>query len=234
MDMQRIISKHQHTDGLIALFPQHQMSGDISYDFGPYQGHGTLHNCLSRHDDHTVSKGHFMNATGYSYKASSYNNILTPELIASFDGNCGSAIVFCKTSVWGNFMEQWALRLESSDGHEIEFSKRVNPGDFRIRYDPGSGHSQIVYPGTNDWFSVGMSWNNEAADDDPADECLIYLNGVREDRLVTFPLWTGDLELAIIGAETAEPAGTWDGSLGIVALYNVVLTEAQMLYLSKP
>ena len=73
--MQRIIAKHQHTDGLIALFPQHQMSGNISYDFGPNQGHGTLSNVASRYSDHSVSPGHFMNASGYDGKLSSYNDI---------------------------------------------------------------------------------------------------------------------------------------------------------------
>ena len=75
MDMQRIISKHQHTDGLIALFPQHQMSGNISYDFGPNQGHGTHSSVAQRYNDHSISPGHFMNATGYSWKVSSYTDI---------------------------------------------------------------------------------------------------------------------------------------------------------------
>ena len=73
--MQRIIAKHQHTDGLIALFPQHQMSGNISYDFGPNQGHGTLSNVSSRYSSHSVTRGHYMNASGYDGKLSSYNDI---------------------------------------------------------------------------------------------------------------------------------------------------------------
>lgn len=77
MDMQRIISKHQHTDGLIALFPQHQMSGNVSYDFGPLQNHGTLSNVSSRYSG---PKGHFMNASGYDGKIASYNDIYSAGL----------------------------------------------------------------------------------------------------------------------------------------------------------
>ena len=73
--MQRIIAKHQHTDGLIALFPQHQMSGNISYDFGPNQGHGTHSSVAQRYNEHSISPGHFMNGTGYSWKVSSYTDI---------------------------------------------------------------------------------------------------------------------------------------------------------------
>ena len=78
--MQRIISKHQHTDGLIALYPQHQMSGDISYDFGPSQEHGTLSNVSSRYSDHSVTRGHYMNASKYDAKLSSYNDIYSATL----------------------------------------------------------------------------------------------------------------------------------------------------------
>ena len=88
--MQRIISKHQHTDGLIALFPQHQMSGDISYDFGPNQGHGTHSNVSSRYSDHSVTRGHYMNASGYDAKLTPYTDIYSaglanPNLILNGD-----------------------------------------------------------------------------------------------------------------------------------------------------
>jgi len=228
--MQRIISKHQHTDGLIALFPQHQMSGNISYDFGPNQGHGTLSNVLSRYSDHSVTRGHYMNASGYDPKASSYNNILTPELIASFDGNTLSIIVFCKTdAAWGEGIERWALRLQTDDGDEIEFSKQVNADEFMVRYDPASGHNVKLTVTTMDWFSVGLTVDNPITD-----RAEIYLNGIDVDSLVTFPAWSGTLDLAVIGAQTAEPAGGWDGGIGLVALYDKFLTPAEMLYLSKP
>ncbi len=228
--MQRIISKHQHTDGLIALFPQHQMSGNISYDFGPNQGHGVLSNVASRHDDHTVSPGHFMNASGYDPKSSSYNNILTPELIAAFDGNTLSIVVFCKTdAAWGEGIERWALRLQTDDGDEIEFSKQVAADKFMVRYDPSSGHNVQLDITTMDWFCVGLTVDNPVTD-----RAEIYVNGIDVDSLVTFVPWSGTLDLAIIGAETAEPAGVWDGGIGIVAIYDTFLSADEMLYLSKP
>lgn len=228
--MQRIISKHQHTDGLIALFPQHQMSGNISYDFGPNQGHGTLSSVGSRYSDHSVSPGHFMNASNYDPKSSSYNDILTAALIAAFDGNTGSIVLFCKTeAAWGEGVERWALYLRSDDGDEIEFSKQVAADTFMVRYDPSSGHPVNLTVTTMDWFSVGIAFDNPVED-----EAWIYLNGVRDTRIVTFPAWSGVLDAAFIGAQSAVPAGGWDGGIGIVAIYDECLSEAEMLYLSKP
>ena len=230
MDMQRIISKHQHTDGLIALFPQHQMSGNISYDFGPNQGHGVLSNVASRYSDHSVSPGHFMNASGYDPKSSSYNNILTAALIAAFDGNTFSIVVFCKTdAAWGEGIERWALRLQTDDGDEIEFSKQVAADTFMVRYDPSSGHNVQLTITTMDWFCVGLTVDNPVTD-----RAEIYVDGIDVDSLVTFPAWSGTLDLALIGAETAEPVGVWDGGIGLVAIYDTFLSADQMLYLSKP
>ena len=235
MDMQRIISKHQHTDGLIALFPQHQMSGDISYDFGPNQGHGTLSNVSSRYSDHSISKGHFMNASGYDKKASSWNNILTPELIASFDGNHGSLVVFCKLDEsWASGQEGYVLMLKTDDGDTIEVYKRIADNSFWVRYNPGSGHSRDLTLATTDWFCIGMTWNNEVADDDADDEVFVFVDGIFNARLVTFPLMTGTLDTAIIGAHTTEPAKVWDGGIGLVALYDKALSSDEMYYLSKP
>lgn len=228
--MQRIISKHQHTDGLIALFPQHQMSGNVSYDFGPNQGHGVLSNVSSRYSDHSVSKGHFMNASGYDPKSSSYNNILTPELIAAFDGNTFSIVVFCKTDEsWRAGIERWALRLQTDDGDEIEFAKQVANDRFMVRYDPSSGHNVQLPMTTMDWFCVGLTVDNPITD-----RAEVYVDGIDVDSMVGFPAWSGTLDLALIGAQTAEPVGGWDGGIGLVALYDEFKSGDEMKYLSKP
>jgi len=72
--MQRIISKHQHSDGLIGLWPQNQMLGTVSYDFGPNQGHGTHVNVTNRFRMER-SNGHYCNMSGYNSKAASYTDI---------------------------------------------------------------------------------------------------------------------------------------------------------------
>jgi len=228
--MQRIISKHQHTDGLIALFPQHQMSGNVSYDFGPNQGHGTLSNVSSRYSDHSVSKGHFMNASGYDPKSSSYNNILTAKLIAAFDENQGSIVVFCKTdAAWAEGNKRYVLILETDSGHTIELYKTVAAGGFKVRYNPGSGHSTDLAPGTADWFSAGLVWDNPVTD-----EAYVYENGVLDSTFVTLPAFTGTLNKAVIGAGSTVPADVWEGGIGLVAIYDEPKSEAEMLYLSKP
>ena len=72
--MQRIISKHQHSDGLIGLWPNHQMLGTVSYDFSKYQRHGT-HVAVSNRYRMERSNGHYCNMSGYNSKAASYTDI---------------------------------------------------------------------------------------------------------------------------------------------------------------
>ena len=79
-NVQRIISKHQHADGLIGLWPNNQMLEDVSYDFGPNQGHGTHYDVTNRYRMGQSSLGHYMNASGYHWKTSSYTDILSADL----------------------------------------------------------------------------------------------------------------------------------------------------------
>ena len=72
--MQRIISKNQHSDGLIGLWPQNQMLETVSYDFSKYQRHGTHVNATNRYRM-ARSYGHYMNMTGYNLKSGSYTEI---------------------------------------------------------------------------------------------------------------------------------------------------------------
>ena len=72
--MQRIISKHQHSDGLIGLWTNHQMLEDVSYDFSKYQRHGTHYGVTNRFRM-ARSNGHYMNMSGYNSKAASYTDI---------------------------------------------------------------------------------------------------------------------------------------------------------------
>ena len=227
--MQRIISKHQHSDGLIGLWPQNQMLGTISYDFGPNQGHGTHVDTTNRYRM-SRSRGHYMNATGYDAKVPAYTNILTAALIASFDGNQGAAVMFCKTdAAWAEGINRYVLYLGTDTGHTIEFDKTVVAGGFRIRYNPASGHSTSLALATMDWFCVGMVWDNPVVD-----EAYVYYNGVLDSTFVTLPAFTGTLDTAVIGASSAVPADVWDGGIGLVAIYDEPKTPAEMLYLSTP
>ena len=108
--MQRIIAKHQHTDGLIALFPQHQMSGDISYDFGPNQGHGTHSSVAQRYNNHSISPGHFMNGTGYSNKVDSYTDIHSTEF--ANDNMCRNPGFESAGAGDPDFFENWQEQVD--------------------------------------------------------------------------------------------------------------------------
>ena len=231
--MQRIIAKHQHTDGLIALFPQHQMSGNISYDFGPNQGHGTLSNVSSRYSDHTVSKGHFMNASGYDWKVLSYNNILTPALIANFDPDAGAAVIFCKTdAAWDEGVNHYALSLIDDDGNELFMRKDTVDGRLYYRHDFGSSKSMNVDGMTTaGWFCMAMMWDRLVNN-----EVRIYLDGDYVERGINLGATGGaDLVTAVIGALDTTPAfDSWKGGLGICAIYNTIKSDDEMYYLSKP
>jgi len=62
----------------------------------------------------------------------------------------------------------------------------------------------------------------------------VFLDGAFVERGITLSAWAEDLTLAVIGASTLEPADVWDGGIGIVALYNQIKTDDEMLKLSTP
>jgi len=235
--MQRIISKHQHTDGLIALFPQHQMSGDISYDFGPNQEHGTLSNVSSRYSDHSVTKGHYMNASGYDVKFASYNDIYSTALKNAFDGDAGALFISMKTDhAWGDVLfDRYAIRLAADANNQIEIYRPGAASTLYVRYKSDGNAKLMDFTGkvwtTMDWFTVGVMWDRLVND-----EVTVWLDGIQKDSGVGLGTWAGDLAatLSVIGASVNDGSDCWEGGLGIVAIYNQVLSDDQMTWLSKP
>ena len=229
--MQRIISKHQHSDGLIGLWPNNQMLGTVSYDFSKDQGHGTHSNVANRHRMNR-SRGHYMNASGYDPKSLSYTDILTAQLIANFDGDAGAAFVFCKTdAAWAEGINRYALHLGTDADNLIFFRKDTVPGRLYIRHRAAAtGLSQAVDGmTTTDLFCMAMMWDQVGA------EVRVFLDGAYDSRGINPDPWEGgDLTYAVIGAETLVPAGGWDGGIGLVALYNQTKTDDEMLKLSTP
>ena len=82
---------------------------------------------------------------------------------------------------------------------------------------------------TTDWFSMSMMWNQVGAVVRCFQDGVYFAQGVNPD-----PWAGGNLTSAIIGAETIIPADVWDGGIGLVAIYNEIKTDDEMLYLSKP
>jgi len=232
--MQRIISKHQHSDGLIGLWPQNQMLGKVSYDFGPNQGHGTHSVDVANRYRMACSKGHYMNASGYDPKAQtgSYTNILTAALVANFNGDAGAAFVFCKTdAAWAELANRYALYLETDVNNLIFMRKDAEAGRLYYRHKAaGTGLSMGIDDMTTmDWFCMAMMWDQVGA------EVRIFLDGVYDSRGINPDPWEGgNLTSAVIGAETIVPADVWDGGIGLVALYNQIKTDDEMLKLSTP
>jgi len=230
-DVQRIISKHQHADGLIGLWPNNQMLGTVSYDFGPNQGHGTHSDVTNRHRMNR-SNGHYMNASGYDPKASSYTDILTAGLIANFDGDAGAAFVFCMTdAAWGEGINRYGLYLKADDDNLIFLRKDTVAGRLYLRHRAGGVGKSMNIDGmtTANLYCMAMMWDRLVND-----EVRVFLDGAFVERGITLSAWAEDLTLAVIGASTLEPADVWNGGIGIVALYNQIKTDDEMLKLSTP
>ncbi len=231
MDMQRIISKHQHTDGLIALFPQHQMSGNISYDFGPKQNHGILSNVTSRYPG---AKGHFLNASGYDAKSSPYNNIYSAGLVADFNGDAGAVIAYIKTdAAWAELINRYIFILRADANNQIWIRKSSTSGRMDFSYESDGDNKAMLINGftTLDWFCVGIMWDRLVND-----EVRIFLDGVDTSGGVGLGTWAGNLAATttVIGASEDDGSDPWDGGLGVTAIYNTIKSNAEMLYLSKP
>lgn len=230
--MQRIISKHQHEDGLIGLWPNNQMLGKVSYDFGPNQGHGT-------HSDWTTNRyrmgqssiGHYMNASGYGPKVHCYTDILTAALIANFNGDAGAAFIFCKTdAAWNEGWNRYALSLVTNGNNLIFMRKDTVAGRLYYRHRAAARGLSEAVDGmtTTGFFCMAMMWDQVGA------EVRVFLDGAFEDRGVNPDPWEGgDLISATIGAENNEDGG-WKGGIGITAIYNKIKSDTKMLYLSTP
>jgi len=229
-NIQRILSKHQHADGLIGLWPNNQMLETVSYDFGPNQGHGTHYDVANRYRMDR-SRGHYMNASGYNWKSASYTDILTAPLIANFDADAGAAFVFCKTdAAWGELANRYALYLEDGDGDNIFMRKDTVNGRLYYRHDVGGRSLSMAVDGmtTTGWFCMAMMWDRLVNA-----EVRIYLDGVYDSRGINPGVSGGaDLVVAQIGRETIWDS--WYGGLGINALYNQTKTDDEMLKLSTP
>ena len=234
--MQRIISKHQHTDGLIALFPQHQMSGNISYDFGPSQGHGTLSNVGSRYDSHSVSKGHYMNASKYDWKVSSYNDIYSVALKDAFNGDTGAVFVFMKTDVsWTlDGVTHYAIMLKADADNQIWIAKSSTNNRMDFVYESDGDAKTMLEVGftTMDWFCCAMMWDRTLG----VDKVRVWVDGVDTAGGVGLGTWAGDLaaDFCVIGASENDGSDCWAGGLGLVSIYNKPLSDEQMYWLSTP
>lgn len=141
MDFQRFVAKALHSEGLIGLYLQNQMSGAVSYDFSKYRRHGALIGVTHRQPS---VPGLYMPSTGFD-GVNDFNNIhsagLANDNLLSNPGfeTAGAG----DPDFWDDWVESagtGALANETVEKHEGNDAAKVTAGS--------SANTSIYQPAT--------------------------------------------------------------------------------------
>jgi hypothetical protein len=165
-----------------------------------------------------------------------YVDIHTAALSAAFNGATGSMAIWCRVAnagIWTEGATRYAFHLfsASNDYYRIyrdSYNNRLVSGGRA-----GGGSAVMIRDGltTTDWFHIAVTWSDGAN----ADQVYDYYNGSPGTPSTSLNAWTGvglAANLTLIGAYQASPTLPWNGWLAHAAVWDHVLTPAQILDLA--
>lgn len=165
--------------------------------------------------------------------ANDFTNIYSATLSGVFGRTAGSVSLWAKVfnaGVWTDAASRYLVRIRTVDGHYILVLKSSTNNRMTWAHDGGAYKSVLNNSmSTTDWMHIGLTWDNTA------DEMKAYLNGSQtgatQSGLGTI---TGALQnnATIIGALNTDPSSMFYGWLAHCALWDSVLTPAQVLDLA--
>jgi hypothetical protein len=168
--------------------------------------------------------------------ANDYNNIYTVTLNGVINGAEGSFSCWMRVSgagVWTDGTVRAGVGIYHTDAVQriVNISKSsANNTLFFQRFVNAVVKQHTVTPiTTTDWFNVFYTWS------EAADEVRAFIDGVEQGvALNAIQNWAGNLNTirTCIGARATTPLDPWDGYLAHAALWNVVLTPAQIATLA--
>lgn len=216
-------------NNFVGYWPMWELGGAISYDRSPQGNDGAYTGVTLGQPG--IGDGR---TCPFFDGATSYNDIYSVPFAADFNPNTGTVIEWVRVvnvGAWTDGVERRGLTV-AVDGNNfviLRKSAAANRLDWYYRSGGVQNLRGRVGLTTTGWICMAMTWNK------PADEVRAYYNGVQEGATMNgLGVWAGALNanLCVIGAADNTPALVWHGWKAHAALWNAVLTPAQIAELS--
>lgn len=179
------------------------------------------------------SEGPDGNPVPYFDGVNDFVNVLTATLNTNFSGTVGSMALWFRVYSAANWLAvplRYMAAFTVSSSNTL-YARKDNSADNTIRYQyKAGGIVEYLTPtcSATAWTHLAMTWDKTTAD-----EVRYYLAGTEElPKSTTLGAWSGALAIAAIGASNDVPEYTWHGWLAHVALWNTVLTPANVAALA--
>ena len=164
-----------------------------------------------------------------------YINIYSAALDAAFNGATGSMVVWCRVNgagVWTDGAIRYVARFRVDGDNQFLEQKAAANNQLVGHGEAGNGTAQIVAVMSSvAWFHFAITWSDSNNDD----EFKYYIDGTQEGATSNaLNAWAGGaLAIAQIGASAAA-TNVWHGWLAHCAVWDRVLTQAEITALANP
>ena len=161
-------------------------------------------------------------------------DIYSASLASAFNGSVGTALIFAKISgaQWGDSTLRNLLYLAVDSSNFVRLLKTAITNRIIIRYKASDTTQTVTYDSTGPtgWVLWGVTWTTIG------NEMKAYFlpssaGGQIGTTQVGLTAWVGTLnsDTTVIGsASVSSPSVVMSGNLGYCAIYDTVLTEAQI------
>ena len=179
--------------------------------------------------------GAFGTAAPYFDGANDNLNVDSAALDASFNGATGSFAIWCRVNgagVWTDGAVRYIARFRVDGGNQFLEQKAAANNQLIGYGEAGNGVAQIsAAMSPVAWFHFAITWSDSNNDD----EFKYYIDGTQEGATSNaLNAWAGGvLAIAQIGASAAA-TNVWHGWLAHCAVWDRVLTQAEITKLANP
>ena len=152
-------------------------------------------------------------------------------MAAAWNGNAGSMIAWGKSAAWADSTVRSLVSILASSENSIWMQKSAALNGLTFRRSDSNDDLTVnssALAGSSAWFSVGLTWSVAA------NALKAYINGAQVGSTLTglqTVAGTPGAATTTIGASNTSGATGWIGDLAHVAIFNRVLTGAEMLSL---
>lgn len=139
-------------------------------------------------------------------------------------------------SVWTDSTKRVVLHLGADANNFFEISRTTSDDQLKAEYKAGGTSKNVTISSLSDgespvtWFHLGVSASATS------DALNFYVNGVAGTAASSLGSWSGNLnsDLSLLGSSAlGSPADVWSGGISDLIIYSEILTDAEMLALSR-
>jgi hypothetical protein len=167
--------------------------------------------------------------------ANDFLNLYSAAMASAFNGNLGTLMVWIKArtaGIWTDATTRYIAYLKVDSGNYLRFYKTTTDNQFIIARAASTHAEQISTTsmgGSTAWHCILMHW-----DDAGTNEVRHYIDGSQVGSTIEAYTFVGSLasDQSLAGAGTSVPNYVWDGYLAHLALWDRVLTPAEISMLA--